>query len=228
MKKQLAILVALTIIMTTVVGCLAPREAVAARVDPKTLSELGWVQVGGVKKDSIEMEWSVTLTINSATLSYKDEELESRVNQEVQISDITSTLMTIRLALPVGLDFLANQLIDRTFDLVDTQLMSTVQGMGVSNFHRTGDTTFKNLHGETVKARVYEGTLDYEGGSMKVKGALAIWNSGGSIVATAGLVPYEDLTYTTEIGGEQVTKTLVKIDGDAEFDELITLMQNVA
>jgi hypothetical protein len=227
MKKQFAILVAL-ILLTTVFGCLEPKEAVAARVDPKTLSELGWTQVGDVQKDSIEMEWSVKLTINSAKLSYKDAELENRINQEMQISDITSTLMTVRLALPVGLDFLAKQLIDRAFDLMETQLMSTVQGTGVSDFHRIGDTTFQNLHGETVKALVYEGTLGYEGGSMKVRGALAIWNSDGSIVATAGLVPYEDITYTTEIGGEQVTKTLVQIDGDSEFDELITLMQNVA
>lgn len=227
MKKQFAILVAL-ILLTTVFGCLEPKEAVAARVDPKTLSELGWTQVGDVQKDSIEMEWSVKLTINSAKLSYKDAELESRINQEMQISDITSTLMTVRLALPVGLDFLAKQLIDRAFDLMETQLMSTVQGTGVSDFHRIGDTTFQNLHGETVKALVYEGTLEYEGGSMKVRGALAIWSSDGSIVATAGLVPYEDITYNTEIGGEQVTKTLVQIDGDSEFDELITLMQNVA
>ncbi|MFC1787444.1 hypothetical protein ACFLY8_05385 [Halobacteriota archaeon] len=228
MKKQFAILVALIILMTTVVGCLEPKEAVAARADPKTLSELGWTQTGDVEKDSLEMNLSVPLTINLAKLSYKDAELEGRINQEMQISDITSTLMTVRLALPVSLDFLSKQLIDRTIDLMDTQLMSTVQGMGVSNFHRTGETTFKNLHGEIVKALVYEGTLEYEGGSTTVRGALAIWSSDGSIVATAGLVPYEDITYTTEIGGEQVTKTLVQIDGDAEFDELITLMQNVA
>ncbi len=227
MKKQFAILVAL-ILLTTVVGCLEPKEAVAARVDPKILSELGWTQAGDVQKDSLEMDLSVPLTINLAKLSYKDTELESRINQEMQISDITSTLMTVRLALPVGLDFLAKQLIDRSFDLMETQLMSTVQGTGVSNFHRIGDTTFQNLHGETVKALVYEGTLEYEGGSMNVRGALAIWSSDGSIVATTGLVPYEDITYTTEIGGEQVTKTLVQIDGDSEFDELITLMQNVA
>ncbi|NYT00276.1 MAG: hypothetical protein GKB99_00920 [Methanocellales archaeon] len=228
MKKQFAILVAFIIIMTNVVGCLEPKEAVAARVDPKTLSELGWTQAGDVQKDSLEMEWSVKLTINLAKLSYKDAELESRINQETQISDITSTLMTVRLALPVSLDFLAKKLIDRAFGLMETQLMSTVQGTGVSNFHRIGDTTFQNLHGETVKALVYDGTLEYEGGSIAVKGALAIWSSDGSIVATAGLVPYEDITYTTEIGGEQVTKTLVQIDGDSEFDELIILMQNVA
>ncbi|MDD2778496.1 MAG: hypothetical protein PHS47_05335 [Methanocellales archaeon] len=228
MKKQLTILIVLAIIMTTVVGCLEPREVEAARVNPQTLSEVGWIQVGDVKKDSIKLEWSVTLTINSATMSYKDEELEGRVNlQETQISGINSKLMTIRLALPVGLDFLTNQLIDRAFDLIDTQLMSTVQGMGVSDFHRTGDTTFKNVHGETVKARVYEGVLNYEGGSMRVKGALGLWSSDGSIVAAAGLVPYEDLKYTAEIGGKQVTQTLVKIDGDAEFGELITMMQNV-
>lgn len=228
MKKLFMILVALAIIMTTVVGCLEPKEVEAARVNPKTLSEVGWVQVGEAKNDSIKVEWSaVTLTINSATISYKDGELEGRVKQEMQISDITSKLMTVRLALPVGLDFLANQLIDRAFDLIDTQLMSTVQGRGVSNFHRTGDTTFQNVHGKTVKARVYEGTLNYEGGSMGVKGALGVWSSDGSIVATAGLVPYDDLTYTAEISGEKVTQTLVKIDGNAEFDELITLMQNV-
>ena len=228
MKKRLAILIALTIVMTTVAGCLEPREAVVARVDPKTLSELGWVQVGDVKKDTIEMEWAVTLTINLATLSYKDEELESRVKQEEQISGITSMLMTVRLALPVGLDFLANQLIDSAFDLIEPQIISTVQDMGVSDFHRTGDTSFKNVHGETVKAHIYEGTLNYEGGSIRVKGALAMWVSDSSIVATAGFVPYEDLTYTTEIEGKQVIKTFLKIDGDAEFDEVITLMQNVA
>ncbi len=228
MKKLFTILVVLTIIMTMVVGCLEPREVGAARVNPRTLSEVGWIQVGEVKKDSTRVEWSaVTLTINSATISYKDEELEGRVKQELQISDITSKLMTVRLALPVGLDFLASQLIDMAADMIDTQLMSTVQGMGVSNFHRTGDTTFQNVHGETVKARIYGGTLNYEGGSMRVKGALGIWSSDGSIVATAGLVPYEDLTYTATIGGEKVTQTLVEIDGDAEFNELITLMQNV-
>ncbi len=227
MKKQFAILVAL-IIITTVVGCLEPKEAIAARADPKTLSELGWVQEGDVQKDSLEMDLSITLTINLAKLSYKDAELESRINQEMQVSDITSTLMTIRLALPIGLDFLANQLTDRALDLMDSQLMSTVQGMGVSNFHRTGDTTFQNLHGKDVKALFYEGNLDYEGGSVRVRGVLAVWSSDGSIVATAGLVPYEDITYTTEISGEQVTKTLVQIDGESEFDELITLMQNVA
>jgi len=227
MKKQLTILVAIMIIMTTVVGCLEPREAFTARVDSKTLSELGWVQEGEVKKDSIELEWLVTLTINSVTLSYKDEELESRVQQETQISDLTSKMMAVRLALPVGLDFLTNQLIDRAFDLIDNQLMSTVQGMGVSDFHRTGDTAFTNVRGETVKARVYEGVLEYEGGSMAIKGALAVWSVDGSIVAVAGLVPYEDLTYTAEIGGTKVTQTLVKIDGDAEFGELITMMQNV-
>ncbi|MDI6639479.1 MAG: hypothetical protein QMD78_01510, partial [Methanocellales archaeon] len=182
-------------------------------------------QVGDVKKDTIEMEWAVTLTINLATLSYKDEELESRIKQGIseQISGITSMLMTVRLALPVGLDFLANQLIDSAFDLIELQMISTVQDMGVSDFHRTGDTSFKNVHGETVKAHIYEGTLNYDG-SIRVKGVLAIWGSDGSIVATAGFVPYEDLTYTTEI----VTKTFLKIDGDAEFDEVITLMQNVA
>ncbi|MDD2666833.1 MAG: hypothetical protein PHD13_05355 [Methanocellales archaeon] len=227
MKKQLTILIILLVIMTTVIGCLEPREVEAARVNPKTLSDLGWVQVGDVTKDSIKLEWSVTLTINSAAMSYKDGELEGRVKQETQISGITSQLMTVRLALPVGLDFLTNQLIDRAFDLIDSQLMSTVQGMGVSDFHRTGDLTFTNVHGETVKARVYEGIMKYEGGSMAVKGALAVWSSDGSIVATAGLVPYEDVTYTAEIGGTKVTQTLVQIDGDAEFGELITLMQNV-
>jgi hypothetical protein len=105
MRKLLAVLIVLAIITTTA-GCLEPKEASAAMVDEGILSRLGWVQEGGVQKQTLEINVSnIPVKANTAMVVYKDKALQDRIEQETNglVSGASSYMTTLRVVLPMGI-----------------------------------------------------------------------------------------------------------------------------
>lgn len=215
MGKSLVVLVVLAII-TTAAGCIEPKEASAARVDDGALAHAGWVQEGDVQKQTMEVNATVLmLEINAAMLAYKDKELQDRIERHTAgLSDATSYMMTLRVVLP--LDIVPPS--DMVLDVIEGQFLESMRE-NAPDVQQTGIKTIQIDAGYTADAKIYEGTVHYDGGSVKIRGILAIWNDGGSTIVTWAVVPLEDVALF-EI-------PIIKIDGEAEFKEVITLIQSV-
>ncbi len=216
MKKILSILIILTI-LTASAGCLEPGEAAPARVSEAALAQLGWAQEGEIQKQTLETSVSgFTINVNTSMVVYKDKALEDIMASDtgVPISSASSYLMTLRIVLPLGISPPA----DLLFSLGEEQLLQEAREL-IPDLQQTGTRTISIASGHTANARIYEGTINYEGGSVRVKAVLAMWNADGSTIIVGALTPVEDLIY-------QGT-TIVLIDGEAEFNEVITLIQSV-
>ncbi|MDI6888967.1 MAG: DUF6517 family protein [Methanocellales archaeon] len=216
MRKIIAALIVLTILIATT-GCLEPKEAPPATINEATLAQLGWAQEGDVQKQTLEMSVSgLTIKVNTSMVVYKDKALEGRIARDTGglVSGVSSHLMTLRLVLPLGISPPA----DLVFGLGEEQFLQKAREL-VPDLQQTDARTISITGGHTANARIYEGTINYEGGSVKVKSILAMWNANGSTIIVFAVTPVEDLTY-------QGT-TIVQIDGEEEFNEVITLIQGV-
>ncbi|UZE92516.1 MAG: hypothetical protein IB616_01525 [Methanosarcinales archaeon] len=216
MRKIIAVLIVLTI-LTATTGCLEPKEAAPARVSEAALAQVGWVQEGDVQKQTLETNVSeVTIKANIATVVYKDRALEDKIAHDTGglISGVSSYLMTIRLVLPLGISPPA----DLVFNLGEEQFLQKARET-VPDMQQAGTRTISIAGGHTTDARIYEGTINYEGGSVGVRGILAMWDANGSTIVVGAVTPVEDLTYQGI--------TIVQIDGEAEFNEAIALIQSV-
>ncbi|MCD5409963.1 MAG: hypothetical protein LRZ87_04300 [Methanocellales archaeon] len=216
MKKLLAALVVLVVI-TTVAGCIEPKEASAARVDEGVLAGAGWVQEGDVQKQTMEVNVTLfTLEINTAMLAYKDKELQDIIRRHTAgLSDATSYMMTLRVVFPLNIVPPS----DMVLDAMEGQFLESVRE-NAPDVQQTEVKTIQIDAGYVAHAKIYEGTVHYDGGSMKIRGILAIWDDGESIIVVGAVVPLEDVTL--------LGIPIVKIDGEAEFREVITLIQSVA
>lgn len=216
MKKLLAALVVLAVI-TTVAGCIEPKEASAAMVDEGVLARTGWVQEGDVQKHTMEVlnVTLFTLEINTAMLTYKDGELQEIIERYTAgLLDVTSYMMTLRVVFPLGIVPPS----DMVFDAAEGQFLKSVKDIA-PDVRQTGVKTIQIDAGYVAHAKIYEGTVHHDGGSMKIRGILAIWDDGESIIVVGAVIPLEDVT----ISGIPI----VKIDGEAEFKEVITLIRSV-
>lgn len=217
MKKLLVALVILAIV-TTAAGCIEPKEADAARVDEGALARAGWVQVGGVEKQTMEIVNITFLTfgINTTMLTYEDAELRDRMERHTAgLVDMPSYMMTLRVVFP--LDIVPPS--DMVLDAVGGQFIESIKEHA-PDVHRTEVKTIQIDAGYVAHVKIYEGTVHYYGGSVKIRGILAIWDDGESTIVAGAVVPLEDVTFWDI--------PLVEIDGEAEFKEVITLIQSVA
>lgn len=216
MRKTIAVLIIL-VILTATAGCLEPKEAPPAKVSEATLTQLGWVQEGEIQRQTLEMNMSgVVVKVNTSMVVYRDKALEDIMASDtgVPISSASSYLTTLRIVLPLGISPPA----DLLFSLGEEQLLQEAREL-IPDLQQTGTRAISIASGHTANARIYEGTINYEGGSVKVKGVLAMWNANGSTIVVGAVTPVEDLTYQGI--------TIVQIDGEAEFNEVITLIQSV-
>ncbi len=216
MRKIIAVLAAL-IILTATAGCLEPKEAAPATINEVTLAQLGWVQEGDVQKQTLEMSVSgLTIKVNTSMIFFKDRALEDSIARDTGelIPGISSYLVALRLVLPLGISPPA----DLLFNIGEEQLLQEARQL-VPDLQQTGTRTISTANGRTANARIYEGTINYEGGSVKVKCILVMLDADGSTIIVFATAPVEDITYQGN--------TIVQIDGEAEFNEVITLIQNV-
>jgi len=216
MRKIIAVLIILTI-LTATAGCLEPGEAAPARVSEAALAQVGWAQEGDVQKQTLETSVSgVTINVNTSMVVYKDKALEDRIARNTGgfVSGVSSYLTTLRIVLPLGISPPA----DLVFKLGEEQFLQKAREI-VPDIQQAGTRTISIASGHTADAKIYEGTIYYEGGSVRVRGILAMWDADGSTIIVGAVTPVEDLTYQGI--------TIVQIDGEAEFNEVITLIQSV-
>lgn len=216
MGKIIAVLIILTI-LTATAGCLEPKEAAPVTINEATLAQLGWVQEGDVQKQTLEMSVSgLTIKVNTSMIFYKDRALEDSIARDTGglISGISSYLVALRLVLPLGISPPA----DLLFNIGEEQLLQEARQL-VPDLQQTGTRTISTANGRTANARIYEGTINYEGGSVKVKCILVMLDADGSTIIVFAMTPVEDITYQGN--------TIIQIDGEAEFNDVITLIQSV-
>ncbi len=187
-------------------------------MDEGALVRAEWIQEGDVQKQTMEIlnTTFLTLEINTAMLTYKDKELQDRIERHTAgLSDATSYMMTVRVVFP--LDIVPPS--DMVLDAMEGQFLESMRE-NAPDVQQTEVKTIKIDAGYVAYAKIYEGTVHYEGGSVRIRGILAIWNDGESTIVAGAVVPLEDITF--------LGIPIVKIDGEAEFKEVITLIQSVA
>jgi len=214
MRKIITVLIVLTIIT---VGCLEPKEAAPARINEATLTQLGWAQEGDVQKQTLETSVSgFTIKVNTSMIFFKDRALEDSIARDTGglISGISSYLVALRLVLPLGISPPA----DLLFSIGEEQLLQEARQL-VPDLQQTGTRTVSTASGRTANARIYEGTINYEGGSVRVRCILVMLDADGSTIIVFAMTPIEDIVYQGN--------TIVQIDGEAEFNDVITLIQSV-
>jgi hypothetical protein len=234
-EKSLIIIFVITIAMVS--GCLDTKEAEPAIVDQSTLNELGWIQSGNVQKDSINQEIGGTkVAINTAQMSYYDKVLADDINQQMKDTgrsvsteeerSISSQIITMRLTLPAGIT-LPNSILAGIMDSL-VQKMATENN--IKNFHEVDEETVKIRTGTSIKAKSYEGYIESENGenlNIGIKGIIASWSSNKSTIIAIGIIPGEDfgLENSDQIG--IINDAKLDIDKEKEYQEILTLIQNV-
>lgn len=237
MKCEKSLIIIFVIAITMVSGCLDTKEAEPAIVDQSTLNELGWIQSGNVQKDSINQEIGGTkVAINTAQMSYYDKVLADDINQQMKDTgcsvsteeerSISSQIITMRLTLPAGIT-LPNSILAGIMDSL-VQKMATENN--IKNFHEVDEETVKIRTGSSIKAKSYEGYIESENGenlNIGIKGIIASWSSNKSTIIAIGIIPGEDfgLENSDQIG--IINDAKLDIDKEKEYQEILTLIQNV-
>jgi len=218
------------------IGCLEninlePKEATPAIIPEEFLQEKGWIQSGDAHNQTQEIEVSgVKVKMNMAQLTYIDTELQQQIQQQIQQIQqqlpfeikidqiVTSQLSTIRITFPIGITLPSKMVLSK----IDIQINSIAQKYNIKDFKVVNETEITISSGDIASAKIYEGTIEYDTGSMTVRGIAASWSNSDSTIIAIGFVPYGDinLKINTQNGS-------VKIDGEEEYKEVISLIQNV-
>lgn len=241
MKKVMYLTLICLMAVVLVPGCLETKEAVPATVNAATLDELGWIQSGDITRDSmIQDVGGVEVVINTATVSYIDEDLMEDINRQIQVltggmrsaddksedEQLTSLFFTIRLALPAGISIPESIIMG----MVDTQIQAMAQENNIQEFYLAGEETVTIGTGESVTAKSYEGfveTGDTNGPDIKMRGVLASWTGEGTTTVVMGVMPAEDVTMQVPTDMRSSGTFTIDIDEDREFQDILTLIQNV-
>jgi len=236
MNKYTQILaVLITLGMLLVSGCLDTKEAEPAIVDQSTLAELEWVQSGNVQKDSINQEiGGGEVAINTAQMSYYDKILSDDINQQIndagrslsseEKSSFTSQFITMRLTLPAGIT-LPNSILAGIMDSL-VQKMATENN--IQNFHEVNEETVKIRTGSSIKGKSYEGYIDGdENLNIGIKGSIASWSSNKSTIIVLGIIPVEEIVLENSNQIGIINDAKLDIDKEKEYQEILTLIQNV-
>lgn len=213
-------------------GCLETKEAWPAIVNDSVLKEEGWVSAGDVQKQSQTQNVAgATVKINTAIMNYRDDALARDIISQVQklsglstkqisgATQFTSQLLTFRLVLPAGIS-LPSEIMNK---IIASQLEQMASQNNIRDFHETGSAKTNLADGKEISVKSYEGYIDFEGGSIKIKGMTGAWPDSGSNIIVFAVLPAEDIVITP-VTGKPVS---VKINGDKESQKIIKLIQNV-
>lgn len=229
MRKTIILILFLIILLT---GCLETKDAWPATVSESAMKEEGWVSAGAVQKQSQTQNMAgATVQINTAVMNYRDDVLAMNITRQVQkltgitpeqasgASQFTSQLITMRLVLPGGLS-LPSEVMSK---IIASQLEQMASQNKIRDFHETGASRITLASGKETNVQNYEGYIDFEGGSIKIRGIMAAWPDSGSNIIVFGIMPAEDIVITSRQG-----KPLsVIINGDQESGKMIKMIQTV-
>ena len=229
MKKTIILILFLIVL---VAGCLETKDAWPATISEPIIKEEGWVNAGAVQKQSQTQNVAgVTIKINTAVMNYKDDALAMNITGQVQklkgitpeqanrASQFTSQLITMRLVLPGGLS-LPSEVMN---NIISSQLEQMASQNKIRDFHETGASKIKLAGGKETNVKNYEGYIDFEGGSIKIRGIIAAWPDSGSNIIVFGVIPSENIVITPRMG----KPVSVIIDGEHESSKIIKLIQSV-
>ncbi|MBN2487937.1 MAG: hypothetical protein JXA98_02805 [Methanosarcinaceae archaeon] len=239
MKNQGTIAVMFLIIfsvlsLTAISGCLETPEATPARVSSDALSRYGWAQVGEVAYESNEIPISniTTISINTATTTYQDNELANDIvaqindfqksfgiNTGIEVPYVGSQLITIRMALPAGIELPSNV----TAAIIDSQIENIGSQNNIEDFKKTENRLLAIDDDSVAAVNTYAGTLPMDGASIDIIGIVALWPSSNTNIIAIGVVP--DGEVNLKLGA--IEKTLFKVNGDEEIAEVVDLIKTI-
>ncbi len=226
--RKISNLILILVVLTA--GCLGTKEAWPATVSDNILKEEGWVAAGTVQKQS-QNAGGVPVRINMASMNYRDEMLEKDIAEQVKrlpdltpgqasgASRFTAQLATVRIVLPASIS-LPSELMNK---ITTSQIEQIASQNDIRDFHEVASTRTTLSGGKEVELKNYEGFIDFDGGSIKVKGMISSWPDKGSNIIVLGVLPAEDIVITPG-SGKPVT---VKINGEEESRKILKLIQNV-
>ncbi|VVB86592.1 Uncharacterised protein [uncultured archaeon] len=229
MRKTIGILLFLVVIAS---GCLDTKAAWPAIVADNVLNEEGWSAAGVPQMQSqTQTVAGVKFRINLASMNYRDDGLAVNISNQVQeftqltpgeassASKFTSQLITVRLVLPAGIS-LPSELMNQ---ITASKIEQMASQNNIKDFHETNSTKTTLSGGKEIELKNYEGLIDFEGVTIKVKGMLASWPDKGSDIIVLGVLPAEDIVITPASGNPET----IKINSGEESRKMIRLIQNV-
>jgi hypothetical protein len=222
-------------------GCIETQEVEPATVNQVTLDTLGWVQSEDVQKESMNQEiGNIEMVINTAMVTYYDIALVNDINHQIndlmsahggleiihEANQFPSQVNTIRLALPASIT-IPNSIL---MEIIDSQIQNMAQQNNIQDFHDVGTQNVTLISGMTVEARSYEGYIETNDGiavTINVRGIISSWSSDGVTTIVICVIPAEDLTMSvpTQIMNSGILT--VDIDEDREYQDILTLIQNI-
>ncbi len=229
MRKILSLILFLVVLTA---GCLETKEAWPAVVGEPVLKEAGWVPAGDVQKQSQTQNLGgATVKVNMAVMNYRDDALTMNISDQVKkmtdltpgqasgATQFTSQLMTVRLVLPAGIS-LPSEIMNK---ITTSQIEQIASKNNIRDFHETTSKKTSLSNGKEAEVKMYEGLIDFEGGSIKVRGMITAWPDAGSNIIVFGVLPAEDIVITPG-SGKPVS---VKINAEEESGKMLKLIKNV-
>ena len=206
-------------------GCLETSVAAPPQIDSRVLEENGWVQLGDVMSDSKSFEISGReIRINTASITYADKELEEELMDQIAAyttppQNATAYITARRIVLPSGIP-LPSQLV---LEMAGAQVEEMARELEIKDFHRVNTTTIEMKDGKSAEAKIYAGerTIN-DNTTMPVKGILTTWSISGSTIIASTIYPSDDFVLETED-----EKVIIEIDGEAEYEEIVELLQHM-
>ncbi|CAD6491908.1 MAG: hypothetical protein EMLJLAPB_00178 [Candidatus Argoarchaeum ethanivorans] len=205
-------------------GCLETPVADPPHIDENILEECGWVQLG----DSTSMPKTFDMggkeiKINTATINYADKSLEEYLMRQVgaysSVENVsTSRIVATRVVLPAGIP-LPSQIV---LEMASTQVKDMAAKMDIKDFHKINTTQVPLKNGKTAEAKVYSGYITLDGNNVPLKGMIATWSVSGSTLVVIVVYPDEDFVFKAG-----TKKVIISIDGKAEYEEIVKLLQHV-
>ena len=229
MRKTLSLILFLVVLAA---GCLETKDSWPAVVSETVLKEEGWVSAGDVMKQSQTQNLGgVNVKVNMAVMNYRDDALAMNISNQVQkltdltpgqasgASQFTSQLVTVRLVLPAGIS-LPSEIMNK---ITTSQLEQIASQNNIRDFHETGSKKTPLSNGKEAEVKTYEGLIDFEGGSIKIRGMITTWPDSGSNILVFGILPAEDIIITPGSG----KPVAIKINAEEESRKMMKLIKNV-
>lgn len=229
MRKTLILILFLVVLAA---GCLETKDAWPAVVSETVLKEEGWISAGDVLKQSLTQNLAgATVKVNMAVMNYRDDALAMNISEQVQkltdltprqasgASQFTSQLVTVRLVLPAGIS-LPSEIMNK---ITTSQIEQIASQNNIRDFHEIGSKIILHSNGKEAELKNYEGLIDFDGGTIKIRGMITTWPDSGSNIIVFGVLPAEDIVITPG-SGKPVS---VKINSEEESRKMIKLIENV-
>ncbi|CAD6493890.1 MAG: hypothetical protein DIAAKJNI_00577 [Candidatus Argoarchaeum ethanivorans] len=95
--------------------------------------------------------------------------------------------------------------------------------MDIKDFHKINTTQVPLKNGKTAEAKVYSGYITLgSNNNVPLKGMIATWGASGSTLVVIVVYPDEDFVFKAG-----TKKVIINIDGKAEYEEIVKLLQHI-